>query len=395
MCPSTIPSCSGMSAVVDIKAARRAPCWSSAGRQPACSAPDFHALPIRPATSRRPQACPAWLITNCLTVATDPSTLANRNSSAPAWKRSSIAPRLKAALGGLRWAGIWLAYAVRPAVRGAAPRRLTTQFIAFLRTTPAPSGPRPKSSSCNRRPTCWRRLPLRRLGNWRVLARHSRPGFASSLMSSVTAAHHRKHSVLYQAVMRDFGLSDAYDAYAPSVRHRQPGIAQHHPFPVPDTSLHLSAVGFLLFAGDRPYQRSTADHFRYLRTAPSCRSRPPFGEHAHIDLHHTRTDEIDDVAAPLVARDGPEAGVADRGGRAAHPRQSPPGAGAHLLAVSRAFADAAAAGEAWYGAPGELENRPGLSPRDAARLDGSSCRDRENRRRRRDLSCDGFQRRYG
>ena len=176
-------------------------------------------------------------------------------------------------------------------------------------------------------------------------------------------AHGRKHSVLFQAVMRDFGLADEYNAYWPlfDTAALELHNAIHYLFQNP-RNIFLQ-VGFLLFA-ETAYQRSTADHFRYLRQFHPDADARYFGEHAHIDLHHTRM-VIDDVIAPLVASYGAEVGAEIVAGaeftRAAFAR-----AGAHLLTVAQAFAAAVDAGEAAYGLPSTLAAGRGLTPGAAA-----------------------------
>ncbi len=172
-------------------------------------------------------------------------------------------------------------------------------------------------------------------------------------------AHGQKHSVLYQAVMRDFGLDDEYDAYAPlfdTVAIELHNVI-HYLFQNP-RNVFLQ-VGFLLFA-ETAYQRSTLDHFRYLREwRPDVDARY-FGEHAHIDLHHTRM-VIDEVARPFIATYGDEVGHEIVAGaeltRAAFAR-----AGTHMLALSEAFAAAVAAGQAIYREPRMTMLGRGLTP---------------------------------
>jgi hypothetical protein len=172
-------------------------------------------------------------------------------------------------------------------------------------------------------------------------------------------AHGQRHSVLYQAVMRDFGLDDEYDAYAPLFDTAAIELHNviHYLFQNP-RNVFLQ-VGFLLFA-ETAYQRSTRDHFRYLREWRSDVDARYFGEHAHIDLHHTRM-VIDDVARPFIATYGDEVGreivVGAELTRAAFAR-----AGAHMLALSEAFAAAAAAGQAIYREPRMTILGAGLTP---------------------------------
>jgi hypothetical protein len=178
-------------------------------------------------------------------------------------------------------------------------------------------------------------------------------------------AHERKHSVLYQAVMRDFGLDDEYNAYWPLFD--TPALTLHNTihFLFQNPRNVFLQAGFLLFA-ETAYQRSTADHFRYLSEFHPQADARYFGEHAHIDLHHTRM-VIDEVAAPLVAAYGDEVGGEIVAG-AELTRAAFAAAGAHLLAVSQAFAAAVAAGDAAYAAPGASAGRRGLTPAAAAAL---------------------------
>lgn len=120
-------------------------------------------------------------------------------------------------------------------------------------------------------------------------------------------AHDRKHSVLFRATLRSFGLDDAYNGYS-------------RLFDTPTLTLHnavhwlfqnprniFGQVGFLLFA-ETAYQRSTLFHARHLaRFHPEADARY-FAEHAHIDLHHTRM-VVDEVVTPFVQRFGPEVGA--------------------------------------------------------------------------------------
>lgn len=182
-------------------------------------------------------------------------------------------------------------------------------------------------------------------------------------------AHGRKHSVLYRAVMADFGLSDEYNACWPwfDTAALELHNTIHHLFQNP-RHIFLQ-VGFLLFA-ETAYQRSTQDHFRYLREFHPQADARYFGEHAHIDLHHTRM-VVEEVAAPLAATYGAEVGAEIVAGaeltRAAFDR-----AGAHMLAVSRAFDAALEAGEAVAAAPDHAQLGGPLTPA-AARLLGDQA----------------------
>jgi hypothetical protein len=177
--------------------------------------------------------------------------------------------------------------------------------------------------------------------------------------------HDRKHSVLYQAIMRDFGLNDAYGVYAPLFDSVSLELHNTIHFLFQNPRNIFLQVGFLLFA-ETAYQRSTADHFRYLREFHPQADARYFGEHAHIDLHHTRI-VIDEVAAPLVASYGAEAAAGIVAG-AELTRATFARAGEHQLAVSRAFAAAVEAREATYKDPSELEHTEGMTPQSAARL---------------------------
>lgn len=119
-------------------------------------------------------------------------------------------------------------------------------------------------------------------------------------------AHGHKHSVLYRATMRSFGLDDRYNGYSRLFDSRTLVLhnAIHALFQNPRNIFRQ--VGFLLFA-ETAYQRSTLFHARHLgRFHPQADARY-FAEHAHIDLHHTRM-VVDEVVAPFLERFGPEVG---------------------------------------------------------------------------------------
>jgi hypothetical protein len=178
-------------------------------------------------------------------------------------------------------------------------------------------------------------------------------------------SHGKKHSVLYRATMKSFGLEDVYNAYWPWFDTEALALhnAIHWLFQNPRN--FFKQIGFLLYA-ETAYQRSTLAHHRYL-----CEFHPEadaryFGEHAHIDLHHTRM-VIDEAVTPLVARFGPEAGAEIIAGaeltKAAFAR-----AGDHLLGVSSAFAAAPSAAFGVTGDPRKNFGRPVTpsSPLDAS-----------------------------
>ncbi|MDP1632144.1 MAG: iron-containing redox enzyme family protein [Caulobacter sp.] len=175
-------------------------------------------------------------------------------------------------------------------------------------------------------------------------------------------SHDRKHSVLYRATMRSFGLVDEYNHYSrlfdtnTLVLHN----AIHGLFQNPRNL--FQQVGFLLFA-ETAYQRSTLFHQRHLnRFHPQADARY-FAEHAHIDLHHTRM-VVEEVVTPLVARFGPEIGREIITGaeltRAVFAR-----AGAGQLALVAAF-DAAPSAAFGLGDHGGPAVTPGARVADAA-----------------------------
>ncbi|MDP3853388.1 iron-containing redox enzyme family protein [Phenylobacterium sp.] len=184
-------------------------------------------------------------------------------------------------------------------------------------------------------------------------------------------AHGRKHSVLYRAVMRDFGLSDTYNAYWPffDTAALELHNAIHHLFQNPRN--FFLQVGFLLFA-ETAYQRSTRDHARYLAEFHPDADARYFAEHTHIDLHHTRM-VIDEVAVPLVETYGEEVGAEIVAG-AELTRSAFARAGEHMLAVSQAFDAAAEAGLAASAPPDLAMLGVAITPTAAARLGAAPAR---------------------
>lgn len=178
--------------------------------------------------------------------------------------------------------------------------------------------------------------------------------------------HGKKHSVLYRAVMRDFGLPDEYNACWPlfDTAALELHNAIHHLFQNPAN--FFLQIGFLLYA-ETAYQRSTQDHFRYLREFHPAADARYFGEHAHIDLHHTAM-VIDEVAAPLVETYGAEVGTEIVAG-AELTRAVFAAAGDHMLASAVAFDAAVAAGEAAADAPDFSRVGAGVTPTGAAGLE--------------------------
>jgi hypothetical protein len=176
----------------------------------------------------------------------------------------------------------------------------------------------------------------------------------------------RKHAYLYRLAMRGFGLDERYNAYSPlfDTAALELHNAIHYLFQNPRN--FFLQVGFLLFA-ETAYQRSTQANFRYLREFHPDVDARYFGEHGHIDLHHTRM-VLDDVVVPLIASYGAEVGGEIVAG-AEFTRQAFARAGDHRLAVSKAFAAAEAAGQARHAAPRDPAAGVGVTP-DAAGLAG-------------------------
>jgi hypothetical protein len=160
----------------------------------------------------------------------------------------------------------------------------------------------------------------------------------------------KKHSILYRAAMRGFGLGDEYNGYWPlwDTEALRLHNVIHWLFQNPRNVFRQ--VGFLLYA-EAAYQRSTQAHYRHLsRFNPDVDARY-FGEHAHIDLHHSRMI-IEEVVAPLVAKFGEAVGTEVVVG-AELTRSAFARAGDHLLGVSQAFE--AAEGVTW-GLAGDVRN---------------------------------------
>lgn len=158
--------------------------------------------------------------------------------------------------------------------------------------------------------------------------------------------HDKKHSVLYRKTLRGFGLSEQYNFYWPLFDTR--AIAFHNVihslFQSPRN--FFRQVGFLLFA-ETSYQRSTGDHYRFLRKHHPAVDATYFGEHAHIDVHHSEM-VVNEVVKPLIARFGEEVGREIILG-AELTRAAFAVSDRHLLAVSQAFDAAVQAGDASYG----------------------------------------------
>jgi hypothetical protein len=158
--------------------------------------------------------------------------------------------------------------------------------------------------------------------------------------------HNKKHSMLFRSTMRGFELSEEYNAYwslfdIPTLELHN---VIHFMFQSP-RNLFLQ-IGFLLFA-EASYQRSTEEHFQYLKRFHPGVDAHYFGEHAHIDIHHSAM-VADEVVAPLVSKYGPEVGSEIIAG-AELTRRAFERSGDHLLAVTMAFDAAAEAGQAKFG----------------------------------------------
>ncbi|MGH6910508.1 MAG: iron-containing redox enzyme family protein, partial [Phenylobacterium sp.] len=178
----------------------------------------------------------------------------------------------------------------------------------------------------------------------------------------------KKHSILYRAAMRGFGLDDEYNGYWPlwDTEALRLHNVIHWLFQNPRNLFRQ--IGFLLYA-EAAYQRSTQAHYRHLtRFNPDVDARY-FGEHAHIDLHHSRMI-IDEVVGPLVAKFGEAVGAEVIVG-AELTRTTFARAGEHLLAVSQALE--AIDGVAW-GLVGDARNplgRPVTPSSDLGGLGGA------------------------
>lgn len=174
--------------------------------------------------------------------------------------------------------------------------------------------------------------------------------------------HDKKHSVLYRKTLRGFGVNEEYNACWPLFDTVALELHNtiHSMFQSP--RYLFRQIGFLLYA-ETSYQVSTGQHYRYLRRHHPEVDATYFGEHAHIDIHHSQM-VIDEVVTPLVDRFGPEAGGEVILG-AELTRAAFADADTHLLAVAQAFAQAEADGSARYAAPREHLGSHGLATPDA------------------------------
>jgi Iron-containing redox enzyme len=166
--------------------------------------------------------------------------------------------------------------------------------------------------------------------------------------------HTRKHSVLFRNVMRDFGLSQEYNAYWPLFDTVTLRLHNAIHFLFQNARHIFGQIGFLLYA-EAAYRLSTQNHWRHLaQFHPGVDSRY-FSEHAQVDQIHSRM-MLEEVARPLVARFG--SGAAHEMRRGAEMISRLFGASSsHLIAVGKSFDRAYAEGEATYGLP-DMHNWP-------------------------------------
>ena len=164
--------------------------------------------------------------------------------------------------------------------------------------------------------------------------------------------HDKKHSVLYRRTMRGFQLNEEYNGY-------------WHLFDTPALVVHnvihylfqnprnfFRQIGFLLYA-ETSYQKSTGEHYRHIRKFYPDVDATYFGEHAHIDIHHSQM-VLHEVVEPLVAKFGEEVGTEIILG-AELTKAAFAAADAHMLALSQAFDAAVTSGEAHYGLPSSID----------------------------------------
>ena len=160
--------------------------------------------------------------------------------------------------------------------------------------------------------------------------------------------HDKKHSVLFRRTLRGFGLNEEYNGYWPvfdtEALHLHNVI--HYLFQSPRNLFRQ--IGFLLYA-ETSYQVSTGQHYQYLKRHHPAVDGTYFGEHAHIDIHHSRM-VIDEVVKPLVARFGPEVGEEVILG-AELTRRAFAAADTHALSVCQTFEAARLARAATFAAP--------------------------------------------
>ncbi len=171
--------------------------------------------------------------------------------------------------------------------------------------------------------------------------------------------HAKKHSQLFRKTMSGFGLNTEYNAYWPL--WDTPALSAHNTIHCLFQSPRhfFKQVGFLLFA-ETAYQHSTGEQFRHLKKHHPTVDGTYFGEHAHIDIHHTRM-VVEEVVAPLVDKFGPEAGHEILTGAEAT-RAVFAVADTHMLALARAFDGAALSGKALHGLPRTIPSGAAVTP---------------------------------
>ncbi|RDJ03534.1 iron-containing redox enzyme family protein [Rhizobium grahamii] len=170
--------------------------------------------------------------------------------------------------------------------------------------------------------------------------------------------HGKKHSVLFRSTMRGFELSEEYNTYWPLFD--TPTLELHNVihfmFQSP-RNLFLQ-IGFLLYA-EASYQRSTEEHFRYLKRFHHGVDAHYFGEHAHIDIYHSAM-VADEVVTPLVSKFGPEVGTEIVVG-AELTRKAFERSGQHMLEVTTVFEAAVRNGTAEFGMRADLAEPGGCA----------------------------------
>jgi hypothetical protein len=171
--------------------------------------------------------------------------------------------------------------------------------------------------------------------------------------------HAKKHSQLFRKTMSGFGLNTEYNAYWPL--WDTPALAVHNTIHCLFQSPRhfFKQVGFLLFA-ETAYQHSTGEHFRYLKKHHPTVDGTYFGEHAHIDIHHTRM-VVEEVVAPLVDKFGTEAGHEILTGAEATRAVFAAG-DAHMLALAQAFDAASGSGQSQHGLPLAIPSGAAVTP---------------------------------
>lgn len=180
--------------------------------------------------------------------------------------------------------------------------------------------------------------------------------------------HGKKHSQLFRKTLSGFDLNTEYNAYWPL--WDTPALAIHNTIHCLFQSPRhfFKQVGFLLFA-ETAYQQSTGEHFRYLKKHHPSVDGTYFGEHAHIDIHHTRM-VVEEVVAPLVDKFGPTAGHEILIGAEATRAVFKAG-DAHMLGLAKAFDAAADLGHAVYGLPRDIPDGDAVTPGTVQASDGA------------------------